>query len=244
LLPDCCCYVGSYKISPKPCRVNDDQMEDVSLTSASGSSEGICMFVWECLKSDGKHLGMCVDGFMFGSCCFHNSTANHILPVPAVVDSTTVGSGSSSIEQVGVESISHAPSNVDPQVINVADSLSLSEEEEQEQIPFITKLKLTTSTTTTSTTTSTTTEKPTTTTTPTPPTQRPTSSRPSTVYINPSLVSVTTESPSLFENISSVPQFERGCGVAPLMPQKRIVGGMEGNSANNYFHDNRVFHGN
>ena len=29
------------------------------------------MFVWECLKTEGKHLGMCMDGFMFGSCCVH-----------------------------------------------------------------------------------------------------------------------------------------------------------------------------
>ena len=38
--------------------------------------EGTCMFVWECLKTDGKHLGMCMDGFMFGSCCVHNEAQN------------------------------------------------------------------------------------------------------------------------------------------------------------------------
>ncbi|KAA0184678.1 hypothetical protein HAZT_HAZT002851 [Hyalella azteca] len=27
------------------------------------------MFVWECIKKDGEHLGMCMEGFMFGSCC-------------------------------------------------------------------------------------------------------------------------------------------------------------------------------
>ena len=27
------------------------------------------MFVWECMKTKGTHLGMCMDGFMFGSCC-------------------------------------------------------------------------------------------------------------------------------------------------------------------------------
>jgi hypothetical protein len=39
---------------------------------------GTCMFVWECLKTEGKHLGMCMDGFMFGSCCVHDDaeTAN------------------------------------------------------------------------------------------------------------------------------------------------------------------------
>ena len=32
---------------------------------------GECMFVWQCLKTKGKHLGMCMDGFMFGSCCVY-----------------------------------------------------------------------------------------------------------------------------------------------------------------------------
>ena len=39
---------------------------------------GTCMFVWECLKTEGKHLGMCMDGFMFGSCCVHNDDQNEI----------------------------------------------------------------------------------------------------------------------------------------------------------------------
>ena len=40
--------------------------------------EGTCMFVWECLKTEGKHLGMCMDGFMFGSCCVHNDDQNKV----------------------------------------------------------------------------------------------------------------------------------------------------------------------
>lgn len=36
------------------------------------------MFVWECIKTEGKHLGTCVDGFLFGSCCGHNDTHNSI----------------------------------------------------------------------------------------------------------------------------------------------------------------------
>lgn len=56
----------NFKISPKPCIV--------------GEVDGTCMFVWECIKSEGTHLGMCMDGFMFGSCCGHNLTANFILP--------------------------------------------------------------------------------------------------------------------------------------------------------------------
>ena len=39
---------------------------------------GTCMFVWECLKTEGKHLGMCMDGFMFGSCCVHNDDQNKV----------------------------------------------------------------------------------------------------------------------------------------------------------------------
>ncbi|EEB19051.1 predicted protein [Pediculus humanus corporis] len=38
------------------------------------------MFVYECIKTDGKHVGMCVDNFMFGSCCSHNITHNAIIP--------------------------------------------------------------------------------------------------------------------------------------------------------------------
>ncbi|CAL7938578.1 unnamed protein product [Xylocopa violacea] len=57
----------SYKITPKPCRV-----------PGSESKEGTCMFVWECIKSEGTHVGVCVDTFMFGSCCVHNATTNAI----------------------------------------------------------------------------------------------------------------------------------------------------------------------
>lgn len=56
----------SYKISPKPCTI--------------GNIDGTCMFVWECIKSEGQHVGMCVDTFMFGSCCAHNVTQNVVLP--------------------------------------------------------------------------------------------------------------------------------------------------------------------
>lgn len=56
-----------YKITPKPCRVPGPE-----------SKEGTCMFVWECIKSEGTHVGVCVDTFMFGSCCVHNTTTNAI----------------------------------------------------------------------------------------------------------------------------------------------------------------------
>lgn len=55
--------VSGYKINPKPCRVD--------------SKEGTCMFVFECIKSGGVHVGMCVEAFMFGSCCApRNSTSS------------------------------------------------------------------------------------------------------------------------------------------------------------------------
>ena len=54
----------NFKISPKPCTVN--------------GIDGTCMFVWECIKSEGQHVGVCVDSFMFGSCCTHNVTENLI----------------------------------------------------------------------------------------------------------------------------------------------------------------------
>lgn len=57
---------SNFKISPKACVVS--------------GVEGTCMFVWECIRSEGTHLGMCMDGFMFGSCCGHNLTDNFILP--------------------------------------------------------------------------------------------------------------------------------------------------------------------
>lgn len=55
---------NNFKINPKPCTVN--------------GIEGTCMFVWECIKSEGQHVGVCMDSFMFGSCCSHNLTENVI----------------------------------------------------------------------------------------------------------------------------------------------------------------------
>lgn len=65
-VPDLYQASQNYKINPKPCTVNNQ--------------EGTCMFVWECIKSEGEHIGMCMDSFMFGSCCAHNATSNVILP--------------------------------------------------------------------------------------------------------------------------------------------------------------------
>lgn len=34
--------------------------------------------MWDCIKSEGFHLGTCSDRFLFGSCCYHNATFNDI----------------------------------------------------------------------------------------------------------------------------------------------------------------------
>lgn len=34
--------------------------------------------MWDCIKSEGFHLGTCSDRFLFGSCCYHNTTFNDI----------------------------------------------------------------------------------------------------------------------------------------------------------------------
>jgi len=40
------------------------------------------MFVYECINTDGRHIGMCVDTFMFGSCCAHNLTTAQLAMLP------------------------------------------------------------------------------------------------------------------------------------------------------------------
>ncbi|KAL1122500.1 hypothetical protein AAG570_002831 [Ranatra chinensis] len=60
---------GYYQINPKPCWVKGLQ--------------GKCMFVWECINSGGRHVGMCVEAFMFGTCCAHNLTDSDLSRVPS-----------------------------------------------------------------------------------------------------------------------------------------------------------------
>ncbi|GFV24371.1 uncharacterized protein TNCV_4539671 [Trichonephila clavipes] len=59
--------VRSLQIRPQTCY---NSMGDV----------GTCMFVWECIKTEGKHLGTCADGFLFGSCCAHSDSKNNLIP--------------------------------------------------------------------------------------------------------------------------------------------------------------------
>lgn len=51
------------------------------------------MFVWECVKTEGTPLGMCMERFMFGSCCAHDLD-NNVVPKPSVPSSIgSVGVG-------------------------------------------------------------------------------------------------------------------------------------------------------
>ncbi len=66
------------------------------------------MFVWECLKTEGRHLGMCMDGFMFGSCCVHSKNKdgisnhnddhddNHANDLDALLEASAVSTSGSS----------------------------------------------------------------------------------------------------------------------------------------------------
>ena len=54
------------------------------------------MFVWECMKTKGTHLGMCMDGFMFGSCCVveeiedtMDEPTTTLQPTPTTTSTTT-----------------------------------------------------------------------------------------------------------------------------------------------------------
>ncbi|XP_077562674.1 uncharacterized protein LOC144178589 [Haemaphysalis longicornis] len=71
------------KISPKSCE------------NAIGE-KGTCMFVWECIKLDGQHLGTCTDGFLYGSCCRYddseNSVAGGLAPEPPTSSTTSTTS--------------------------------------------------------------------------------------------------------------------------------------------------------
>jgi hypothetical protein len=52
------------------------------------------MFVWECIHHEGKHLGMCMDAFMFGSCCQlpDNVTVPTVASEPQAAGSEAVSS--------------------------------------------------------------------------------------------------------------------------------------------------------
>ncbi|XP_050543258.1 serine proteinase stubble [Daktulosphaira vitifoliae] len=80
---------NNYKINKKPCLVN--------------GLEGTCMFVYECINSKGRHIGMCVDTFMFGSCCAHNLTTSQLAMLPDSSEPAVL------FTQPGVNSVSQKP---------------------------------------------------------------------------------------------------------------------------------------
>lgn len=58
---------SAIKIRPDPC------------TNAMGE-HGICTFVWECIKQDGRQLGPCMDGFLVGTCCSQSNENENLVP--------------------------------------------------------------------------------------------------------------------------------------------------------------------
>lgn len=47
--------------------------------SRKTGEQGICMFAYTCMKSNGTHLGTCIDRFYFGSCCRLEGANNDLL---------------------------------------------------------------------------------------------------------------------------------------------------------------------
>ncbi|XP_023226849.1 uncharacterized protein LOC111627497 [Centruroides sculpturatus] len=84
------------KINPKPC------------SNALGS-KGTCMFVWDCIKTDGKHLGTCVDGFLFGSCCEYNTKNTNETSINSVTTTSTVSQNNKLEEAKPTEIIAIPP---------------------------------------------------------------------------------------------------------------------------------------
>ncbi|XP_073955187.1 uncharacterized protein [Choristoneura fumiferana] len=57
---------------PAPRAGNGEQFYSYQMSRKScmaGGARGACMWVQECNRAGGAHAGVCVDGFMFGSCC-------------------------------------------------------------------------------------------------------------------------------------------------------------------------------
>ncbi|XP_075975437.1 serine proteinase stubble isoform X1 [Anticarsia gemmatalis] len=57
---------------PAPRAGNGEQFYSYQMSRKScvaGGARGACMWVQECNRVGGTHAGVCVDGFMFGSCC-------------------------------------------------------------------------------------------------------------------------------------------------------------------------------
>ncbi|KAK5647140.1 hypothetical protein RI129_002032 [Pyrocoelia pectoralis] len=74
-------------------------IRNLPCVSRRSNERGVCMFAIDCLKANGTHLGTCIDGFYFGSCCHikpahedSNSIDTAIIPArepPSRMSSTT-----------------------------------------------------------------------------------------------------------------------------------------------------------
>ena len=73
----CVDVAGSHpnKMRPFPCKMY--------------SKQGICMFIQDCAKLNGTHLGICVDGYIFGSCCSTSKNVSHLISLQKPVLDTT-----------------------------------------------------------------------------------------------------------------------------------------------------------
>ncbi|XP_054262250.1 serine proteinase stubble-like isoform X2 [Macrosteles quadrilineatus] len=77
----------SYLISERPC-------------GAQYGLNGTCMFMYDCEKTNGHHMFMCKDSFIFRSCCGHNLTPEQIKRLPLhIAPSLPQSSQSRPVEQ-------------------------------------------------------------------------------------------------------------------------------------------------
>ncbi|KAK0088121.1 hypothetical protein PV325_013117 [Microctonus aethiopoides] len=53
---------GGYQIVPKKC-------QPINPSKVNSNEPAICMFNYECSRRQGKVVGACMDGFLFGACC-------------------------------------------------------------------------------------------------------------------------------------------------------------------------------
>lgn len=83
---------------------------------------GTCMFMWDCIKTEGLHLGTCSDRFLFGSCCYHNVTSNDI-DIQLASSSNLTQSSNSSTPSISPWQSASQPS---PETSNVVQSSSPS----------------------------------------------------------------------------------------------------------------------
>lgn len=110
------------------------------ISRKSNNQMGVCMFAIDCLKSNGTHLGTCVDRFYFGSCCLITNTheildnrietdvLDHREPPMRISNTTTKPSmNTEKIESNSLDNVSHQmnniPSSTEIYIVNTTDSI-------------------------------------------------------------------------------------------------------------------------